>query len=159
VTPRLTDKMTDGQNNCMLVKTELYCQRTDEYSWSKLMNTLTKPRVYILVTTSPITSLSTNERSRRELKIPTARHLNFVTSPRKQRGFLNDDDTIASSGVTITTSLPLAQYYVPDPLLLRKSGSTKNRTRDLWIYSQELWPLDHRGGQLPQKYFSWVFIL
>jgi hypothetical protein len=36
---------------------------------------------------------------------------------------------------------------VPDSLLLRKSGSAGNRTRDLWIYSQKLWPLDHRGGQ------------
>jgi hypothetical protein len=35
---------------------------------------------------------------------------------------------------------------VLDPLFLRKSGSADNRTRDLWIYSQELWPLDHRGG-------------
>jgi hypothetical protein len=35
---------------------------------------------------------------------------------------------------------------VPDPLLLRKSGIARNRTRDLWIRSQELWPLDHRGG-------------
>jgi hypothetical protein len=37
---------------------------------------------------------------------------------------------------------------VPDPLLLIKSGSAWNQTRDLWICSQELWPLDHRGGQL-----------
>jgi hypothetical protein len=35
---------------------------------------------------------------------------------------------------------------VPDPLLLRNSGSTGNRAWDLWICSQELWPLDHRGG-------------
>ena len=35
---------------------------------------------------------------------------------------------------------------VPDPLLLRKSGSVGNRTRDLSICSQKLWPLDHRGG-------------
>ena len=35
---------------------------------------------------------------------------------------------------------------VPDPLLLRKSASTGNRTRDLCICSQKLWPLDHRGG-------------
>jgi hypothetical protein len=35
---------------------------------------------------------------------------------------------------------------VPDPLFLRKSGSPGNRTRDLWICSQKLWPLDHRGG-------------
>jgi hypothetical protein len=37
---------------------------------------------------------------------------------------------------------------VPDPLLLRKSGSSGNRTRDLRICSQEVWPLDHRGGQV-----------
>jgi hypothetical protein len=37
---------------------------------------------------------------------------------------------------------------VLDPLLLRKSGSTGNRNQDLWICSQELWPLDHRGGLL-----------
>jgi hypothetical protein len=36
---------------------------------------------------------------------------------------------------------------VPDPLLLRKSGSAGDRTRDLCICSQRLWPLDHRGGQ------------
>jgi hypothetical protein len=35
---------------------------------------------------------------------------------------------------------------VPDPLLLRKSGSAGNGTRDLWICSQELRPLDHGGG-------------
>jgi hypothetical protein len=35
---------------------------------------------------------------------------------------------------------------VPDPLLLTKSGSAGNRTQDLWISSQELWPLDLRGG-------------
>jgi hypothetical protein len=33
----------------------------------------------------------------------------------------------------------------PDTLHLRKSGSSRNRTRDLWICSKELWPLDHRG--------------
>jgi len=36
---------------------------------------------------------------------------------------------------------------VPDPLLLRKSGSAGDRTRDLCICSQKLWPLDHRGGR------------
>ena len=35
---------------------------------------------------------------------------------------------------------------VPDPLLLRKSGSVGDRTRDLCICGQKLWPLDHRGG-------------
>jgi hypothetical protein len=37
---------------------------------------------------------------------------------------------------------------VPDPLLLRKSGSGWNQTRDLWICSQELLPLDHRGSPM-----------
>jgi hypothetical protein len=37
---------------------------------------------------------------------------------------------------------------VPDPLLLTKSGNAGNRTRNLWICSQELRPLDHRGGQI-----------
>jgi hypothetical protein len=37
---------------------------------------------------------------------------------------------------------------VPDPLLLRKSGSAGNRTQDLWVSSQKLWLLDHRGGLL-----------
>jgi hypothetical protein len=32
---------------------------------------------------------------------------------------------------------------VPDTLLLRKSGSAGNGTRDLWICSQEFWSLDH----------------
>jgi hypothetical protein len=35
---------------------------------------------------------------------------------------------------------------VPDPLLLRKSGSAENLTRDFWVCSQEVWTLDHRGG-------------
>jgi hypothetical protein len=46
---------------------------------------------------------------------------------------------------------------VPDPLLLRKSGSAGNSTRDLWICSQELRPPDHRGGPLKtlaEKYFE-----
>jgi hypothetical protein len=37
---------------------------------------------------------------------------------------------------------------VPGPLLLRKSGSAGNRTEDLWICRQKLWPLDHRGGRV-----------
>jgi hypothetical protein len=39
-------------------------------------------------------------------------------------------------------------YYIPDTLLLRKSSTVGDRIRDLWICSQELWPLDHRGGLL-----------
>jgi hypothetical protein len=41
---------------------------------------------------------------------------------------------------------------VPDPLLLRKSGSAGNRTRDLCICSQKLWPLDHGGGPTKTTY-------
>jgi hypothetical protein len=35
---------------------------------------------------------------------------------------------------------------VLDKIFLWKSGSTENRTRNLWICSQELGPLDHWGG-------------
>jgi hypothetical protein len=41
---------------------------------------------------------------------------------------------------------------VPNQLLLRKSGSAGNQTRDLCISGQKLWPLEYRGGpwkQLP----------
>jgi hypothetical protein len=41
----------------------------------------------------------------------------------------------SSSSSVILTSL---SDPVPDPLLLRKSGSAGNRTRYLWICSQEL---------------------
>jgi hypothetical protein len=53
---------------------------------------------------------------------------------------------------------------VPDPLLLRKSGNTGNRTWHLWVCREELWPLDHRGGPLlisllpenvPFTYYIW----
>jgi hypothetical protein len=37
---------------------------------------------------------------------------------------------------------------VPDPLLLRKSGSAGNQTRDLRACSQELRRLDHRSGRI-----------
>jgi hypothetical protein len=36
---------------------------------------------------------------------------------------------------------------VPDSLLHRKSGNAGNRTPDLWLYSQELWRQENRGGQ------------
>jgi hypothetical protein len=36
---------------------------------------------------------------------------------------------------------------VPEPLLVRKCGGVWNRTRDLCDCSQELWPLDRRGGR------------
>jgi hypothetical protein len=46
---------------------------------------------------------------------------------------------------------------VLDPLLLRKSGCARNRTQDLWICSQELWPLDHRGS-LTNKH-TWIIYI
>jgi hypothetical protein len=42
---------------------------------------------------------------------------------------------------------------VPEPLLLGKSGRAGNRTRDIWICSQELWLLIHWGGRT-----SWVYM-
>jgi hypothetical protein len=39
----------------------------------------------------------------------------------------------------------------PDPVFLSQSGSSGNRTRTLWICSQELWPLDHRGCAVKKK--------
>jgi hypothetical protein len=36
--------------------------------------------------------------------------------------------------------------HVLDPLLLRKSSSAGNQTQKLWVCSQALWSLDHRGG-------------
>jgi hypothetical protein len=45
---------------------------------------------------------------------------------------------------------------VPDSLLLRNSGSAGNRTRDLCIFSQELWPLEHTGGLIPPYGFIYV---
>jgi hypothetical protein len=35
---------------------------------------------------------------------------------------------------------------IRDPQLRRKLGSAGNRTQDLWLSSQKLWPLDHKGG-------------
>jgi hypothetical protein len=46
---------------------------------------------------------------------------------------------------------------VSDPLLLRKSSSAGNLTPDLWICSQELWPLDHRGGHSIKTNFKNAF--
>jgi hypothetical protein len=48
------------------------------------------------------------------------------------------------------------ELYSRDPPLLTKSGSAGNRTRDLWICGQELWPIDHRGGRTEQH--STLFI-
>ena len=50
-------------------------------------------------------------------------------------------------------------YPVPDPLLLRKSGSAGNRTRDLCICSQNLWPLDHRGCYLKLHIYNTIDVL
>jgi hypothetical protein len=47
--------------------------------------------------------------------------------------------------------------HVPDPLLLRKSGSAGNRTQGLWICNKKFWTLDHRGvhpNSEPLKYES-----
>jgi hypothetical protein len=46
---------------------------------------------------------------------------------------------------------------VPDTLLLRKSGRARNRTQDVWICSQKLWPLDQRGG--PSMYIVYCLLI
>jgi hypothetical protein len=46
---------------------------------------------------------------------------------------------------------------VPDPSHLRKSGSAENRTRHLWICSQELWSLDYRGGPHSGRFIYFYF--
>jgi hypothetical protein len=46
---------------------------------------------------------------------------------------------------------------VPDAPFLRKSGSAGNRTRVLWICSEELWPLDHRGGRMVNNKFERIW--
>jgi hypothetical protein len=43
-----------------------------------------------------------------------------------------------------------------DPLLLRKSGNAGNRTRDLYICSQEHWPLDHNIKNKKKVQKNWV---
>jgi hypothetical protein len=51
---------------------------------------------------------------------------------------------LSSSSTFVLTRLT---WPFPDSLLLRKSGSAGNRTRNIWICSQKLWPQDYRGGQ------------
>jgi hypothetical protein len=43
---------------------------------------------------------------------------------------------------------------VPDPLVLWKSGSARNRTRDFWVCSEELSPLDQRG-----RLYSYTYVI
>jgi hypothetical protein len=45
---------------------------------------------------------------------------------------------------------------VPNPPLLRKSGSSGNRTMDLWISSQEILRLDHRCGHTSHLYMEYI---
>jgi hypothetical protein len=43
---------------------------------------------------------------------------------------------------------------VPDPLLLRKSSTAWNRTRDLWVSSHKLLPPDRRGGPMKELHLT-----
>jgi hypothetical protein len=38
---------------------------------------------------------------------------------------------------------------VAEPLIVRKLHSAKNRTRDFWLCSQEVWPLDFKILETP----------
>jgi hypothetical protein len=57
-------------------------------------------------------------------------------------GFLDPEPLLFHSNSSSVILMRLSGS-VPDPLLLRKSGSEGNRARDLWICLQKLWPLDH----------------
>ena len=45
------------------------------------------------------------------------------------------------------------------PFKENSHGRAGNRTRDLMVSSQRLWPLDHEAGQTIRKYSSWFTIL
>jgi hypothetical protein len=70
-------------------------------------------------------------------RIPTTVNLDFLD---RSHSFLEIAPQLSSRGWVDP---------VPDPPLLRKSGSARNRTWDLQICSQELWSLDHRGSAWP----------
>jgi hypothetical protein len=72
-------------------------------------------------------------------RIPTAVNLGFLD--RSRYFFFQVDLQLSPRGWV---------YPIPDPLFFRSAG---NRTRNLWICSQEHWPPDHRGG--PFFSFSW----
>jgi hypothetical protein len=67
--------------------------------------------------------------------IPTAVNLNFID--RSHYFFIQVAPQLHSRGWVDPDA---------DPLLVRKSGRTGNRIRDIWICTQKLWPLHHRGG-------------
>jgi hypothetical protein len=90
-------------------------------------------------------------------RIPTAVNLGFLD--RSRYFFIQVAPQLSSWGWVDP---------VRDPLLLRKSGRPGNRTRDLWICSQKIWPLDHCDVLLcttlwllwgntffPSLFFSW----
>jgi hypothetical protein len=71
-------------------------------------------------------------------RIPTVVNLGFLD--RRRYFFIQVAPQLSSRGWVDP---------VLDPLLVRISGRSGNRTRNLWICSQKLWSLDHRG-----KYIS-----
>jgi hypothetical protein len=73
----------------------------------------------------------------------------FIVTPWKPQillVFLDRSCYIFSSSSSVILSRAWVDP-VSDPLLLIKSYSAGNRTRGLWICSQELWPLDDSGGR------------
>jgi hypothetical protein len=58
-------------------------------------------------------------------------------------GFLGRSHYIFFASLIIVTGLRGPSFQT---LLLRKSGSAGNGTRDLWVCSQEVRRLDHRSG-------------
>jgi hypothetical protein len=75
-------------------------------------------------------------------RIPTAVNLGFIE--RSRYFFIQVAPQLSSRGWVDP---------VLDPLILRKSCRAGNRTQDLWICRQKLWPLERRGGPLPFTFF------
>jgi hypothetical protein len=76
-------------------------------------------------------------------RIPTAVNLGFLDPSRYF--FIQVFPQLSSRGCVDP---------VTDLLLVRKSSSPGNPTRDLWICSQKLWPLDHRGGLTVNNFYT-----
>jgi hypothetical protein len=91
----------------------------------------TAPGRRILVTTFVDKRVSLGQRGK------SAKTVNISFLGRSRYFFLQAAPQLSSRGWVDS---------VPDPIVFRKSCSGGNRNRDLRVYSQELWSLDHRGG-------------
>jgi hypothetical protein len=144
---RLNFKVIFRGNSGFSTLTRYLCHIASRSSTKKNLNSVAVVRKRTIPTEWPplVGEVSANVCGQRVLRglaqrIPTAVNLCFLD---RSRYF------------SIQVALQLSSLgwvdTVPDPLLLRKSGRAGNRTRDLWICNQKLWPLDHRGGRLDSQ--------